>query len=266
MTDQPIPDAKSVPTPIGDSDRVSRLSSAGMSGSNAMPPINDAEFYEESDENIRRIESDRVPYREPYRPRSSRVDMPSEASELPFAMGSSRRTMPHYQRPPVNMNVSDDERLWAAVAHASAWITLFGGIISIGAIVPVSIFIPLVIYFLFRKKSEFVAYHALQAFVVQLLGTVGVALLLTAGGVVWLVGLVVAFLSVLLLVGFVLVPLWLLVGLIVAVGAALMPLVMVVFATIGALETLRGRDYRYPVIGRWIDTQSSGNRDMRYYI
>ncbi|MCA9906919.1 MAG: hypothetical protein KC547_23850, partial [Anaerolineae bacterium] len=37
-------------------------------------------------------------------------------------------------------HISDDERLWASVAHASVWITALGGIFTIGAIIPVSIF------------------------------------------------------------------------------------------------------------------------------
>ncbi|MDZ4768694.1 MAG: DUF4870 domain-containing protein, partial [Chloroflexota bacterium] len=154
--------------------------------------------------------------------------------------------------------VTDDERLWAAIAHASAWITLFGGIVSIGAIVPISIFIPLAIFFIFRKKSDYIAFHALQAFVFQLIGTVGAALLLTVGGVVWGIGMVVALVAVLVLVGFVLVPLWALVGLVGLLAIALMPLAMVLYATIGAIETFRGRDYRYPLVSRWIDRQLSG--------
>lgn len=168
-----------------------------------------------------------------------------------------------WQRAPrtiITPTVTDDERLWAAVAHASAWITLFGGIVSIGAIIPLSIFIPLAIYFLFRKKSEYIAFHALQAFVLQLLGTVGAALLLAVGGVVWGVGMIVALVAVLALVGFVLVPLWGLVGLGLLGVVVVLPLLMVLYGTIGAIETYRGRDYRYPLISRWIERQLSTNR------
>ena len=65
---------------------------------------------------------------------------------------------------------------------------------------------------MFRRKSDYVAFHALQAFVIQLIGTVGAALLLAAGGLVWGVGMVIAILAVVVLVGIVLVPIWGLVG------------------------------------------------------
>src|SRR5262245_59935840 len=88
--------------------------------------------------------------------------------------------------------VSDDERLWAAVAHASAWVTALIVLVSYGFLIPLSIFIPLVIYFMFRRRSGYVVFHALQAFVLQLVGTVGAFAIMMVGGVVWGVGMVVA--------------------------------------------------------------------------
>jgi uncharacterized Tic20 family protein len=153
---------------------------------------------------------------------------------------------------------SEDERLWAAIAHASAWITVFGGIVSIGAIVPVSIFIPLAIYFFFRKRSDFIADHALQAFVLQLIGTVGVALLFAVGSVVWIVGFIIGIVAMLVLVGFFLVPVWLIIGLVLAFGVGMLPVLMVIFATIAAIETFRGKDYRYPVVGNLLNNAIPG--------
>src|SRR5438128_536437 len=83
------------------------------------------------------------------------------------------------------INVSDEERQWAAIAHASIWFTILGGILTAGFVVPISIFVPLVIYFMYRKKSDYVVFHALQAFVVQLIATVGVLALAVFGGVIW---------------------------------------------------------------------------------
>jgi uncharacterized Tic20 family protein len=155
-------------------------------------------------------------------------------------------------------HVSEDERLWAAAAHASAWVTLLGGIFSIGAIVPISIFIPLAIFFLFRKRSDFVAFHALQAFVLQLVGTVGAFALLTIGGTVWLLGMVVSALLVLLLIGVVLVPLWGIVGIALVLAVLALPIVMVFYSTVAAYNTYRGEDYRYPFVARWVDRQLAG--------
>jgi uncharacterized Tic20 family protein len=157
------------------------------------------------------------------------------------------------------LRVTDDEKLWAAVAHGSAWITLLGGVLSVGAVVPLSIFIPLVIYFLFRQKSDFVAFHALQAFVLQLIGTVGALLLLLVGGLVWGIGMVIALLAVVILVGFILVPFWGLVGVVLLGVITIMPLAMIFFGTYAAIETYNGRDYRYPFIARWVDRQLAGS-------
>jgi uncharacterized Tic20 family protein len=156
------------------------------------------------------------------------------------------------------LHVSDEERVWAAVAHASVWVTFLTGFATAGFGIPLSIFVPLVIYFLFRNKSDFVTFHALQAFVLQLVGTVGALALLIIGGMAWVVGLVIALLLMVVLIGFVLAPLWGLVGIALVVVVFLMPFAMLLFGTIGAIQTYNGRDYRYPYIARWVDRQLAG--------
>lgn len=156
------------------------------------------------------------------------------------------------------LQVTDEEKMWAAIAHASAWITALTSVVTVGFLAPISIFIPLVIYLMFRKKSDYVAFHALQAFVLQLIGTVGALAVFLVGGAVWLLGLVIAIALMVILVGFILVPVWALVGLLLGVVVALLPVLMVVFGTIAALETYNGRDYRYPRIAAWVDRQLSG--------
>lgn len=166
-----------------------------------------------------------------------------------------RREMP---RSYSTLRVTDDEKLWAAVAHGSIWITLVISVMTVGTLVPVSVFIPLVIYFLFRKRSDYVAFHALQAFVLQLFGTIGAFLLLVVGGTVWAVGFVIALLAMVVLIGFILVPVWGLVGIALLLAAALMPLASLLYGTIATIETYNGRDYRYPFISRWVDRQLAG--------
>jgi uncharacterized Tic20 family protein len=154
--------------------------------------------------------------------------------------------------------VTDDEKMWAAVAHGSVWLTLIGGVLSVGAIVPISVFVPLAIYLMFRRRSDYVAFHALQAFVLQLIGTVGAFAVLLVGGIVWTLGMVIALMAVVILVGFILVPLWGVVGVVLAVLILVMPVAMLLYGTIGAIETYNGRDYRYPFIARWVDRQLAG--------
>lgn len=154
--------------------------------------------------------------------------------------------------------VTDEERLWAAVAHGSVWITFITGFLTAGFSVPVSVFIPLIVYFMFRKRSDYVAFHALQAFVLQLIGTLGALALLVIGGAAWVVGLIVAVIAIAVLIGFVLVPVWGLVGIVLLLVAIGLPFAMLLFGTIATIETYNGRDYRYPVVARWVDRQLAG--------
>ncbi len=220
------------------------------------PPVDDARFSrlarssefvpptEYTGESTAETQDDAVvrEYEERYNPHVDVIR--PKRKEMPRSYSTSR--------------VTQDERLWATAAHASAWLTIFGGIITIGAILPISIFVPLVIYFMFRKRSDYVAFHALQAFVLQLLGTVGAFALLTIGGTVWALGMVVAALLIFLLVGFILVPLWGIVGIALLLAVVLLPVAMLFYSVVAAYTTYRGEDYRYPVIARWVDRQLAG--------
>ncbi|MBE2268168.1 MAG: DUF4870 domain-containing protein [Anaerolinea sp.] len=209
-----------------DQERVSRLSTAAP----AAPPQGDAR----GDEIVREYER----RYQPEKPKMRSATMPRSYS---------------------TMRLTDEEKLWASIAHASAWVTFIGGIVSAGVILPVSVFIPLIIYFMFRKRSDYVAFHALQAFVLQLVGTVGAFALLTVGGLVWLIGMVIAILALVIIVGIVLVPLWGLVGIALAIAVMVLPLAMALYATLAAIETYNGRDYRYPRIAQWVDRQLAGS-------
>lgn len=217
--------------PFEDEERVSRLSSPP-------PPRPTTTSDPVDDEIVREYE------RRYYGERRERL-----------ATSTPRREMP---RSYSTMRVSDDEKRWAAVAHGSVWLTLLGGFFSGGTILPISVFVPLIIYFLFRSKSDYVAFHALQAFVLTLIGTVGAFLLLAIGGMVWGIGMVVAMLAMLVLVGFVLVPVWGIVGIALLAVVVLLPLAMLFLGTFAAIETYNGRDYRYPFIARWVDRQIAG--------
>jgi uncharacterized Tic20 family protein len=156
------------------------------------------------------------------------------------------------------LHVSPDERLWAALAHASIWITLLGGILTIGFIIPISIFIPLLIYLKFRRRSDYVVFHSMQAFLLQIIATIGVAVLAAVGGLVWILGMLLALLSVTVLIGVLLVPLWAVVGIVLGVLVLGVPLAALALGTIAALQTYHKIDYRYPFIARWVDRQLAG--------
>jgi uncharacterized Tic20 family protein len=65
-------------------------------------------------------------------------------------------------------NVTDEERLWAMLAHLLA---LLGYVVWLGAYIA-----PLVIYLVYKDKSQFVAFHALQSLFFQLALLVVVAI------------------------------------------------------------------------------------------
>jgi uncharacterized Tic20 family protein len=122
-----------------------------------------------------------------------------------------------------------DERLWAAIAHASILLNLVSGLLGVIA--------PLVIYLVYKERSRFVANHAMQAFVFQLVWWVGGGIL---AGVAWAA---VAFLSI-FLVGLLCIP--------VAIVISLVPVAACVYGIIGALQAYEGKDFRYWLIADWV--------------
>lgn len=175
--------------------------------------------------------------------------------EMRYQEPRKRKMMP---RSYSTMNVTDEEKLWASIAHASIWVTMFSGFLTAGFTIPISIFIPLVIYLIYRKKSDYVVFHALQAFALQIIATVGVIALAVVGGLAWGIGMVIALLAIFVLAGIVLVPLWGIVGIMLALVVFLAPLGALLLGTIAAFQTYNRHDYRYPFISRWIDRQLAG--------
>jgi uncharacterized Tic20 family protein len=147
--------------------------------------------------------------------------------------------------------VSERERLWAALVHANALFTLmafFSGIVTV--VVP--LFFPLAVYLYYRKRSQYVAFHALQAFTMQVVGTIGfLALIVT--GIFLLVVLIV--LSAITIVG---IPLAITLALMLVLfvpASFLLPLGMLVYGMIAAYAAWNGRNYRYPYVADWVDDQ-----------
>lgn len=152
-------------------------------------------------------------------------------------------------------DVDRNERRWAALAHASTLLTAAVALPSFGAGTLLTVFIPLLIYLAFRNRSDYVAFHALQAFTIQLVGTVGWFTLVLVGGVAWGLMLLVSLVLILVLVGAVLFPMILLLGALAFVASFALPLGMVIYSIIAAVETWNGHDYRYPYIARWVERQ-----------
>jgi uncharacterized protein len=113
---------------------------------------------------------------------------------------------------------AQEEKSWSVLAHLSVFLNLFTGFLG-----PIA---ALVIWLVYKDRSQKVAFHALQSMWYQ---------------VVWLVllGIGWAFtgLLMLILIGFLLVPVM-----------ALLTLVPFANAAYAAYEVGRGSDYRYPFV------------------
>lgn len=120
--------------------------------------------------------------------------------------------------------ISSDERLWAMLAHLSG---LLGWVIAIGQYL-----VPLIIFLVYRERSRFVAYHAMQQLLFQLFLLAVCIALAIAGVVMWVItcgfGLVLV------------IPLLL--------ALAIYALVYIIWA---AIEAYNGKWFRIPLVGDW---------------
>ena len=124
---------------------------------------------------------------------------------------------------------SKDEDTWSAVAHLSIFLNLFTGFLGpVGA---------LVIWAMYKDRSQRVAFHALQSLWYQV-----------AWMVILVVGWTLTTFLMIVLVGFLLVP--------VMIVVSLVPFVHMAYA---AYKVNQGVDYRYP----WISDLVGGRRNTR---
>lgn len=149
-----------------------------------------------------------------------------EAEEAPNAMNPAPAATTSQPLSPA------DERTWAMLAHLSVLLNLVTGFLGVGA--------ALLIYLIYKDRSRYVAYQAMQAFLMQLLLWAGGGVLI---GVMWaIVGALSA-----ILVGILLIP----IALILTLVFAVFPLVALIYGVIGSVETSNGQDFRYWLIGDW---------------
>ncbi len=152
----------------------------------------------------------------------------------------------------MNRSVAAYERNWAALAHASALLTVLVGFLTGGVGSIILALIPVAIYVAFRSKSRYVAFHALQAVTLQLAGLI----IYATGLIILIIGTVIAWavtgLLAVILVGVLLIPVAVLVTLVLVLFALLFPLSLLGYALHAAVETGRGEDTHYRWIGEWL--------------
>src|SRR5436190_22081631 len=145
--------------------------------------------------------------------------------------------------------ITQDERNWAMLAHLTALLTLFTAVATGGPGYIVALLVPLALYLYFAGRSEYAAYHALQATVFQALaGIVYVTVALLAGAVTSTAWIAAGVLTI-VLVGLALVPVAFGVTVIAGVELLGLPLLMLAMALRGAYLVSAGQDFAYPVVG-----------------
>jgi uncharacterized Tic20 family protein len=129
---------------------------------------------------------------------------------------------------PLPLSVNE-ERTWGMLAHLSILLNLFTGFL--GGIVAI------LIYFIYKDRSRFVTYHAMQSFIFQAITWLGAGLvstfLITVGSVL----------------GFLIIPLLCLIpGLLILL---LIP-ASLIYGVVAGVQVNNGEDFRYWQVGDWV--------------
>jgi uncharacterized Tic20 family protein len=148
-----------------------------------------------------------------------------------------------------------NERTWATLAHASVLLTFALGVSTGGLAVIVAALVPLVIWLAFRDRSRFVAFHAMQATVFQLGSVVVLIGLLAAGLLVLIPAWIMTVLLLVVLIGFLLLPLMLVLTIAWPVGLVALPFASLVYGLYAAFEVYGGRAFRYWLVADWIESR-----------
>jgi uncharacterized Tic20 family protein len=148
--------------------------------------------------------------------------------------------------------LQENERLWAMLAHASSVLTFLIMFTTGGVGTILSVLVPMGIYLYYRKRSEFVAFHALQAFTMQVLGTVGFFLVVVVGSIAFFIAMIVMAITI---IGIPIALILFLVWILFIIGTFIMPLGMLVYGVIAAFSAWDGKYFRYPYVADWVDDQ-----------
>lgn len=156
---------------------------------------------------------------------------PAEVPAAPVAPPAPPAPTPPAPAQPASLTPSE-ERNWAMFAHMSVLINLITGLL--GALVA------LIIYLVYKDRSRYVAYHAWQSFIVQLICWGGVGLIITA---IWAVT---GMLS-LAIIGLLCIPF----ACVLTPIVLLLPFINVIAGVWGGIQTSQGHDFKYWLVGDW---------------
>lgn len=151
--------------------------------------------------------------------------------------------------------VTPQEKKLAILAHGSILITFIVSVMTSGMGVLVPVLIPFFIWLVYREKSPYIAFHALQATVYQLAAIVLIAALgLGLAVILIIIWAVVAILSI-FIVGIVLIPIAVVLTAVVGIVLTILPLVGLGYGLIAAWEVYNRSDFRYQWIADWLESR-----------
>jgi uncharacterized Tic20 family protein len=119
-----------------------------------------------------------------------------------------------------------EEKQWALISHLSVLINLFTGFVGVA--------VPLIVYLVYKDRSRYVAYHSLQALIMQAICSFGGLLLAVVIGV---------FSQFIPVVGLICLPISCLFG--------LLPVIAIIYGIYGGIQINNGQDFNYWMIGDW---------------
>ncbi|MDY6875523.1 MAG: DUF4870 domain-containing protein [Chloroflexota bacterium] len=150
------------------------------------------------------------------------------------------------------VRVSPDEWTVASLAHASVVLTMILGIAGgVGALVGLAV--PLAMYFGYRERSRFVAFHALQSLIYQMAGVLIYAVLAAVLAVWMTMAWTLSGLLASVLVGLLLMPFALLLTLLAVLLLVCAPFAWLGYGLYGAYHVYQGGAFRYWLIGEWLE-------------
>ena len=133
------------------------------------------------------------------------------------------------QAKPKEPLTESEERTWAMLSHFSVLLNLVSGFFGIIAAIA--------IYFIYKDRSRYVAYHAMQSFIFQSITWIGAGIV---SGILITIGSALSFLIIPLLC---LIP-----------GFLILLLVpgSLIYGIIGGVQVNNGEDFRYWQVGDWV--------------
>lgn len=155
----------------------------------------------------------------------------------------------------VPRGLTQNEMTMAALAHASVVLTFVIALGSGGLGSLLGVLVPLLIWLIYKEKSAYVSFQALQATVFQTVSILVMAIVLVVSIILIVAGWTVSGVLTVILIGLCLMPFAALITVVLGVLVLILPLAQLGYGLYAAYETYKGRDFRYWLIGEALEKE-----------